>query len=625
MALYIKYTRALTFENLSQVAPVKKSAESAEMQAEEDKVHVGPFSKEWYGRDTAIAPRLCSRSDCLYILFNMATLDFSRGHWPSGRSLSVARMADMSVEALLRVTDSDDADCCNLQTLMMMHALQHMLTPLHLHKSSSSAAQWVRSALLRDALDAIAIVGTHILHVVSSDRKMASLFGSSLASEVFDSDGQSQHRVDDVRGRARAVERGMRSGQGLFTLAAAVSAILHVCTCSGEAAVQRLRNDPNFLHFLFAVLSVLHDAGLQADGARPYQDALVFPDTALFVLRQPLFSDLRLQYKTARQASSAARIRNVSNQIFERLFARLRCECAAALMHVCWSCLPHPLLVRLASLSHDNSPGIRGIGEWALEDSLAQALAHGTITASLLPRKVLVDSVQAAGAPHLILGLLADHTSLSVDTMNTRIGALHVLGAILLREAWSGCDAYVRSCASQLLVALSRLLLLPHALEAAPSQHGASATIPQKSLYIVRLHSRYNRALTFESWCQSFCCSLAAILAILCLYVVPPSLQGQPKSVLSSKPGTSASMQQWLMQRGAQQSHLSLLVSSCVSFVGVASTSSVAASMVLRFLQTFAACETGCQTILQAVANAGMYLCRSFVLVLWFFLCKPAN
>ena len=455
----------------------------AEMQASEDQVHMGPFSKEWYGRDTAILPRLCSRSDCLYILFNMATLDFSREHWPSGRSLSVARMADMSVEALLRATDSDDADCCNLQTLMMMHALQHMLAPLHVHKSSSSAAQWVRIALLRDALDAITIVGTHILHVVSSDRKMASLLGSSLAPEVFDSDAQAQHRVKDVRERARAVERGMRSGQGLFTLAAAVSTLLHVCTCSGEAAVQRLRNDPSFLHFLFAVLSVLHDAGGQADGARQYQDALVFPDTALFVLRQPLFSDLRLHYKTARQASSASRLRIVSNQIYERLFARLRCECAAALMHVCWSCLPHPLLVRLASESHDNSPGIC---EWALEDSLAQALAHGTITASLLPRKVLVDSVQAAGAPHLILGLLADHTWVSVDTlntritMNTRIRALHVLGAILLREAWSGCDAYVRSCASQLLVAVSRLLLLPHALAAAPSQHGASATIPAK-------------------------------------------------------------------------------------------------------------------------------------------------
>ena len=141
----------------------------------------------------------------------------------------------------------------------------------------------------------------------------------------------------------------------------------------------------------------------------------------------------------------------------------------------------------------------------------------------------------------------------------------------------------------------------------------------------MRLHGKYSRALTFEILCQNFCCSLAAILAILRLYVVKPSLQEQPKSVLSSKPRMTASMHQWLMQCGAQQAHLSLLVSSCVSFVGVASTSSVAASMVLRFLQTFAACETGCQTILQAVANAGMYLCRSFVLVLWFFLCKPAN
>ena len=549
---------------------------SAEMLASKDKVHVGPFSPDWYGRDTAVAPQLCTRSDCLYILFNMAMLDFSRGHWPRGRSPSAARMVDKCIEALLRVTNAD-TDCCNLQTLMMMHALRQLLAPLHTHKSSSSsAAHRMRTALIRDAIDTITTVGTHILHAVSSDRKTVSLIGGSRRHEALDSEPHAHFRAGDSRGRGRVAEQGMRSRQGLFTLHAAVSALLQVCTDNGQAAVPALRNDPNFLHFLFAVLSVLHDAGLQADAARQYQDALVFPDSALFALHQPLFSDLLLQHKVACQMSSTTRLRNVSNQIYERLFARVRCECAEALMHISWSCLPEPLLVRQASMSDNRSPNM---DEWGLDDGLAQALAHGTISATLLPRKVLVNSVQAAGAPHLLLGLLADHKTVSADTMCTRISALHVLGAILLREAWSGRDAYFRSCGTQLLAALSRLLLLPHAHDPGGTRHGAA-----------------------------FCSSLAAILAILCVYPVRPSKLGQPMTSIGCSTG---SMHDWLMQRGVQHSPLAMLVSSCVSFLGVADTSSVAASMVLRFLRMLAVSETGCQAVLQAVGNAGMCLSLS--------------
>jgi len=80
--------------------------------------HFGPFAPGWYAGEDALPPHLSARADCLYILFNIATLDLAgegRGGWGLG---GAQRVVEKIAAAVVGAGDGD-SDCCDLHTLMM--------------------------------------------------------------------------------------------------------------------------------------------------------------------------------------------------------------------------------------------------------------------------------------------------------------------------------------------------------------------------------------------------------------------------------------------------------------------------------------------------------------------------
>ena len=250
----------------------------------------------------------------------------------------------------------------------------------------------------------------------------------------------------------------MKSSQGLFALQAAVSILRRVCEGNSDVAVPALRHDPNFVQFLVALLSLLSEQASHADALHTYVSVLSLPNSAVFVLQQPLYADLVAQYTMVRHHSSARQLRQMSREVYMRLVNRVRADSVAVLMHVSWSCLPEPQLVR--SSLHDSSPSdAQGSHEWELRHELTSAIADGLVPARWVPRKVLSSLVAAAGAPDVLLGLLGEDVTLSHDKFRACTGAVHVFAALLLCEAWSGRDALLRRIGAKLLHAVSRLLL----------------------------------------------------------------------------------------------------------------------------------------------------------------------
>ena len=215
---------------------------SRESQAQ---MHLGPFSEGWYSSNGLAPPLLCARSDCLYVLFNVATLDFSTAMRGFQWSHLPARTLERTVRAVVEAVD-DDSDCCDMQALMMMRMLEQLL--------QSAESFGVR--LVRDAVDAIASVGTQVLHAISAECKMASMSGFNVPNghdDAHSGDGDGSGRRAEA---ARQGRKRLRSSVGLFVLQAAVSALKQVCLSKCEAAVAALRSDTNITDVLVAVLSL---------------------------------------------------------------------------------------------------------------------------------------------------------------------------------------------------------------------------------------------------------------------------------------------------------------------------------------------------------------------------------
>ena len=216
---------------------------SRESQAQ---IHLGPFSEGWYSSNGLAPPLLCARSDCLYILFNVATLDFSTAMRGFQWSHLPARTLERTVVRAVVEAVDDDSDCCDMQALMMMRMLEQLL----------QSAESFDVRLVRDAVDAIVSVGSQVLHAISAENKMASMSGFSVPNGH--EDAHSRHGDGSGR-RAEATRQGgkrLRSSIGLFVLQAAVSALKQVCQSKCEAAVAALRSDTNIIDVLVAVMGL---------------------------------------------------------------------------------------------------------------------------------------------------------------------------------------------------------------------------------------------------------------------------------------------------------------------------------------------------------------------------------
>lgn len=211
------------------------------------RLRTGPFSEGWYSSHDLATPLLCERADCLYIFFNVATLDLSTDRCMHGRAPWPARTRALEriVGAMVKAAD-EGADACDTPALLLMIALDQLL----------QFAGSLRLRLVRDAVEAIVFVGTRVLHAVSTECKSAAM------SRVAAAQGQVEAGVGGEGGRGRHTEMtghgrtGMQTSMGLFVLQAAVSALQRVCLAKCEAALAALRSDANLIDLLVAVLSL---------------------------------------------------------------------------------------------------------------------------------------------------------------------------------------------------------------------------------------------------------------------------------------------------------------------------------------------------------------------------------
>jgi len=306
-------------------------------------------------------------------------------------------------------------------------------------------------------------------------------------------------------------------------------------------------------------------------------------EPALLVLRQPPYAHLLQPALPAGAWALPAVTAAASSSIFERLLGRLVADCGAVLRAVTWSCIPEPVLVvpRAAQPRDEEARGeLQCLG---LSDRLTSGLEAGEVSAAVLPRRVLVSSLVAAGALPVLVAVMArepwhegDH-----DAVEARTCAMHALAAALLSEGKRGGDACFRECGRALISALSRALLLPDDDDDAPhSPPSRSAHDPAGT--------RAQRAHTWRV-------GVGALVGALSSY----------------GGGARGGLLPWLlMQQGIHLALLAPLLSSCVSFAAARRTPRVAAGMVLRFLHTMAHSDHGAQTLAEAVSHTGTDMLR---------------
>jgi hypothetical protein len=549
----------------------------------ETKAHIGPFTLGWYGGEMPMPPLLSPRSDCLYILYNMATLDFSGAAPASVSPRSVEKM----IKAVLKVAD-DDADCCDLQTLIMMQTLEQLLTPVN-----TCVALCKQSKLILDTIQIGTIVGTQLLQVISADCKMSDMSwrassgvaASDVASEGCEAGHDSP--LSAAGGHTNVIVAGkyLSSSQGLFTLQAAVSALLCVCRAGCEAAVPALRMDPNFLQFAVNCLSVFSESTHGADAMQKYLNTLVLPDSAFSILERPMYADLMQHRSLAKQALSGDQLQLVSREVYARLIARLRGNCIEMLMLVAWSCLPCTDTSFRPPGDKDSIIGsipgprlVRLHGSTVLPDALMDALLKGIVPARFMSRKVLVTSLVAAGAGNAALELMSSPTAdtlafgfaLPHEKLRDRTCALNVLIAILMREACFRRDTYLHAFGVRLLAALPRLMLtLDHS-----STHSSN-----------NAHTR------------AFCTSVGALAGVLCMY----------------HSSAAEGLYEKFLHAGIRDTHLMPLLSTFVNrLVGTADMwPTSAATMMLQFLRTISLSMAGCRMLRQALGDSGFEMLRS--------------
>jgi len=217
---------------------------------------LGPFSEGWYASGASAAPLLCARTDGLYILFNVAALDLSAAMGAARRAYLPTRTVERMVRAVLQVAE-DDSECCDLPALLMALTLERLLLD----------AAAIDARVLREAVAAISLVGTQVLHAVSADYQLAVMSGAPRGSSLSAAgDGSSSLAGDQPRDSAPPAKKWVRSSMGLFVLKAAVAALRRVCAARSEAVVGTLRSDASFLDPLVALLS-LFARGYRCSGA----------------------------------------------------------------------------------------------------------------------------------------------------------------------------------------------------------------------------------------------------------------------------------------------------------------------------------------------------------------------
>lgn len=366
-------------------------------------VHYGPFSEAWYENwESGGAPVFNSRRDGMYILFNMATHEFGLGvsveaileretarhvHLTEDKWLREGGL-DKMLEAVLTAAH-DSTECCGSLAFMLMQTLERLLATMH---SGMSLKPPIPTAnIVLEVIDAITMLGSKIVQVITTEMKAAAMVGSKFSKE---SNGK------------RTVVRG---SQGLFSLYAGVSALLHVCVSGGgeRALVPALRFGHNFVRFVVSALGAIPELGTCGNGLGDvmdtYIETLALPPSVTLV-QQHYAGVLRHQEQHG------------TREVFVSLVAALRAKCAAVVMHLTWACKPKPLL-QLGPGYRDNSSQSVGKAPFVqLGTDLTCAIAEGVVPGNLLPLKVLVSSVVAAGAIDvLVVGLAANKAVLTVS------------------------------------------------------------------------------------------------------------------------------------------------------------------------------------------------------------------